>query len=117
MHIYTAINDIASLSSGLVKLEFSQTPDPVGVGGMVKVECKATADGKKVHHYSWTDGHGEDIVGNYSSRHAGVYVLTVNESKLDKSKVVVCVVTVEVDDDLKQEKDNYTVHVDCESCM
>ena len=109
---------MASLSSGLVTFEFSQHPDSVKVGGKVEVVCKATsAEGKNVHYFSWTDAAGADINGSYSTRPGGEFVLTVDESKLDKSKVVFCVASVGVGGQQKQENDSYTVHVAGESCM
>ena len=96
--------------------EFSQTPDPVEVGGVVEVMCKATADGKKVRLYTWTDGNGTEVTP-YNTKSDGVFVLSVNESKLDESKVVFCIVSVVLEGGLKQEKKNYTVLVKCESCM
>ena len=108
-------NNITSLYLGVVKFEFSQQPEVVEVGGEVKVVCKATAtEENKLHYLSWTDGGGVDILTT-STNQEGEYVLTVNESKLDESKVVYCTVSVEVDKKQKQENGSYTVHVAGES--
>ena len=99
-----------------MQFQISQHPDPVEEGAEVTVVCSATAKGKKVHYFSWTDGNGVDIEGK-SSTSNGVYMLPVTESKLGESKIVVCVVSVDVDGALKKESANYTVHVAGESCM
>ena len=109
-------NNIVSLYLGVVKFEFSQQPEVVKVGGEVKVVCKATAaEGQKIHCFSWTDGDGMDIQGTLSTNPERECVLTVNESKLDESKVVYCTVSIEVDKKQKQENGSYTVHVAGES--
>ena len=110
-------NNIASLYLGVVKFEFSQQPEVVEVGGEVKVVCKATAAKEnKLHYFSWTDGGGVDILTT-STNQEGEYVLTVNETELDESKVVYCTVSVEVKNKQKQENGSYTVHVAGESYM
>ena len=110
-------NNIASLYLGVVKFEFSQQPEVVEVGGEVKVVCKATAtEENRLHYLSWTDGGGVDIRGT-STNQGGEYVLTVNESELDESKVVLCTVLVEVENKQKQENGSYTVLVAGESYM
>ena len=108
-------NNIASLYLGVVKFQISQQPEVVEVGGEVEVVCKATPpEGSKLHYFSWTGGDGVDILST-STNKEGEYVLTVNESELDESKVVYCTVSVEVDNNLKKENDSYTVHVAGES--
>lgn len=96
-----------------MNFDISQHPKQVVAGGKVEVWCNATAEGKIVG-YSWTDG--DDNIMNGFNRPDGVSVLTVNESKLDKSKVV-CIVSVKVDGDIKQESKEYTVQIACEFCM
>ena len=111
-------NNIVSLYLGVVTFEFSQQPEVVKVGGEVKVVCKATAtEDNRLHYLSWTDGGGVDIRGTSSTNQEGEYVLTVNESKLDESKVVYCTVLVEVENEQKQENGSYTVLVAGESYM
>ena len=113
--VCAALNAI-SLSSGLVKFNITQKPEVVKAGEKVELVCEATADGKKVHLLSWTDGSGEEIKPS-STQSDGVFVVTVKESELDESKVVVCIVSVNVGGDLKMDRANYTVHVAGELCI
>ena len=112
MHSQQIMN-IASLFSGLVKFNITQKPEVVKAGEEVELVCQATADGKKVHLLSWTDGSGEEIHPS-STQSDGVFVATVKESELDESKVVVCIVSVGVNEGLTTDRANYTVQVDGE---
>ena len=89
-------------------------PEEVEAGGEVKVLCNATAKGKRVSFYFWTDGDGHPMSG-YTARQDGVSVLNV--SKLETSKEVVCNAQVEVNGQPTTESRNYTVEVAGESCM
>lgn len=91
-----------------------QEPDQVEEGGEVRFVCKATAEGGKVHFISWTDGNGEDIGSGTSTSGVEEYVLTVSESELGNSKVVVCNIQVEGKKDPYSA--NCTVNVTGESC-